>query len=262
MSPYRTIAVAAGMVVAWVGLAACATATTAPATTAPVLSPAEQLTAALVMLNAKGYDVSVKVGTSTTGKVSVNPSQQAAQEVFTDDGSSAGRPSTFSVVQISSSIWVKMDSGQGWSHFGLDPGKWLLLEQSKMTAPNSKQFFDLSGPDALGLTGMMTKTAGVKAIDATHLSGTVDLTAAIGVNRPDKESLKRAGDTAKAVPFTAVLDNQGRLAELTINGDGISTDLTKSFTFSNYGSPSAITKPPAADVVPASAASYRLFTTP
>jgi hypothetical protein len=261
MSQYRIIAVAAGMVFAGVGLTACATAT--PATTAaPALSSAEQLTAALGKLKGQGYDLSVKVGKSTTRKASVNPSQQAAQDVLTDEGSSEGQTSTISVVQVGSSIWVKMHSGQGRSPIGLDPNKWLLLDQSKMTAPNSKHFFDLSGPDAFDVTELMTSTAGVKATDATHLSGAVDLTAATGINHPDKETLKRAGDKAKAAPFTAVLDDQGRLAELTINGDGINSDLTEWFTYSNYGSPSAITTPPTADVIPASTASYLSFTTP
>jgi hypothetical protein len=259
MSKYRYIATAAGLIVAGLALAACTNATATPAATpTPTVSPADQLAAALGKLKGQGYDVAITAGSSTTGKASVDPSRQAAQDMVM--GEAGGQAFTVTIVQVGSSMWTKVDLGQTGSTLGLDPTKWLLIDQSKMTGPNSKHF-DLSGPDAFDVTGLMASTAGVKATDATHLTGTVDLTAATGINQPAKDALTQAGDKAKAVPFTAALDDQGRLTDLGINAAGINSNLSETFSYSNYGSPSAITAPPASDVIPAPVAFYTLFGT-
>ena len=92
--------------------------------------------------------------------------------------------------------------------------------------------------------------------DSTHLTGTVDLTAATGVSAPDAGDLQSSGDAAKTVPFAAALDGQGRLVKLSINADAFNPNLSQSYSFSNYGSPTTIQAPPAAQVSPAPATMY------
>ena len=86
----------------------------------------------------------------------------------------------------------------------------MLVDQTKLTGADSKPF-DLTGPDALDVAGLLTSVTNVTATDPTHLTGTVDLTAATGINSPDSDALTKAGAAAKATPFTVTLDDQGRL---------------------------------------------------
>src|SRR5262249_10349875 len=126
----------------------------------------------------------------------------------------------------------------------------------KLTGKQAKPF-DLSGSgDALDLAGFITKVANVKQTDATHLSGTIDLTAATGLSAPSADTLSKAGAPAKALPFTATLDHQGRITELKVTG---SSDLTAAFQLSNFGSPTPVQTPPASDVIEAPDSIYQFF---
>jgi hypothetical protein len=134
----------------------------------------------------------------------------------------------------------------------------MLVDQKKITAGLSKSF-DLDRADALDLTGLLSNVNSVTRTDATHLAGTVNLTAATGVSRPRPDTLATAGAAAAAVPFTITLDDQGRLTDLNITGTGPASDLTEEFGISSYGSPTQVTAPAAADVIDAPAVLYELL---
>jgi len=68
---------------------------------------------------------------------------------------------------------------------------------------------------------------------------------------PDSDALKNAGDKAKSIPFTATLDDQGRLTDLNVNGSSIDPALGIEITVSDYGSATGISKPDSSQVVEA-----------
>jgi hypothetical protein len=249
---------AVSIVVAGVGLTGCSTANPpAPAaTTTPALSPTEQLTAALGKLKGASYDVAVASGGGKgSGKVSVDSAKKRAAGQLTADV--GGQTLSQAATQIGPDLWVKFDLGASLNaRGGIDPKKWMHVDLSKLTSPTSKQF-DFDGPDVLDVAGLLVKVSGVTATDATHLAGTVDLTAATGIAAPSKDDLQTAGDKARSVPFTLSLDSQGRPAQLDIKSDV--EGLQQTFTYSNYGSPSPITPPAAADVIPATDVAYQIL---
>lgn len=65
-----------------------------------------------------------------------------------------------------------------------------------------------------------------------------------------------AGAAATHVPFTATLDDQGRLVELKITPAEANKDLAENITFTKYGPPTPIVAPAAAEVLPATSALY------
>ncbi len=223
--------------------------------TAGALAPSAALVAALGKLTGQGFDVKItqdSAGSSGTG--SIDPTNKSV--AIDEKGTIEGQSLEINIVDIGTNLWAKVNLGALSSQLGIDPAKWMLIDQTKITSTDATPL-DLTGPDALDLAGLFTSVTNVTATDATHLSGTIDLSAATGVNAPDSDALTKAGAAAKATPFTVTLDDQGRPTDIKITSTN--PDLSNEITFTNFGSPSAITAPAAADVVPAPASLYSVF---
>ena len=67
------------------------------------------------------------------------------------------------------------------------------------------------------------------------------------------------GDSAKAVPFEATLDGQGRLSTLDTTMKVNGTDVSSHTTFSDYGTKVTATRPAASEVGEAPESFYRIF---
>jgi hypothetical protein len=186
----------------------------------------------------------------------VDSSKKAA--TLAEHGNVGGQSVAISAIQIGDDIYAKLDLGGLNSQAGIDPSKWLKIDPAKLTTGTSKPF-DLSGPDAFGVTTLLTSISNVTQVDATHINGSVDLTKATGVDAPDASTLSAAGAGAKAAPFSATLDASGRLVDFKVNADSINKELSEEITFSDYGSPSAIKPPLPAQTIPAPAAVYQIF---
>jgi len=138
----------------------------------------------------------------------------------------------------------------------------MKVDESKITKKNNIPFDLSGGDDAINISGLMTSVSDVKypnPSDTKTITGTVDLTQSTGVGSPNPSDVQSAGPAAKTTPFTATLDDQGRLAELKINADGFDGNLTQDIRFVDYGAPAPITVPPASAVIPAPAAAYQFF---
>jgi hypothetical protein len=253
----RITAIGLGAVaVASLAVSACSSSasnsTGAPAS--PSVAPAVALTNAIAGLKNQGFNLKIDLS-GLSGNGSIDPSHSAGTVEV--KGSEQGVTADIAFTQIGSDMWAKVDLGALSSQIGLDPTKWMKLDGSKLTGDQSKPF-DLSGSgDAFDLADLVKSVSNVKQTDATHLSGTVDLTAATGLSAPGSDTLGKAGAAAKATPFTATLDDKGRLTELKVNG--ASSDLSADFQFSDFGSPDRVTPPPSSDVVPAPDAIYQFF---
>ncbi len=251
------IGIIAAATFAFAGCTATGTPSTTVTTTTPEISPAEALTAALGKLKGQSYDVNLTDrGGTLTAHGSVNGAENSAS--ISEQGTLEGQHISISATEVDTNLWVKLDFGPLNAQLSLDRSKWMLVDKSRITKASGTPF-DLAGPDAFGITGLLTSVSGVTRSDATHLAGTVDLTAATGVNKPAAGDLTKAGAAAKTVPFTVTLDDQGRLVDLKIKASGAAADLAGQLVITNYGSPGPITTPPAVDVIPAPPVLYEVL---
>lgn len=245
----RRFTVVSLLLTAGLGLAACGT--TATTTPTPV-SPADALTTALATLRNTGYDATLTIpAQGATVKTSVDYANKAVTQLVSVNGAQMT-----SFTEIGGDLWVKADFGPSAPNLNIDKAKWYKFDASKLR----QNPFDLSVGEQpqptrplawpLGIGAAFANVANVTYTDATHLAGVVDLTRATGSDTAGKSSTADA-----AVPFTASLDGQGRLTELRING----VNFNLSITFADYGSPTPIAAPAAADVLPASEALYEAF---
>lgn len=225
------------------------------------------LTTAIAAMRGLGYNITGTSGTtaaggsgSLTGTGSVDPSTKSAGVEF--KGTEGGTPVDVNLIQIDDTFFAKLDIKAVQSQLGVDPNTWLLVNEAKLNTPPNLPF-DVSGSsDALDLDGLFTSVSGVAypdPSDPTHITGTVDLTAATGVSAPDSQELNDAGAAAKTTPFTVTLDGQGRITNLKVDADAYDGDLTEDITFSDFGSPNPVTAPPANEVVPAPQSAYQFF---
>jgi hypothetical protein len=252
------IAVAALGVAVAVPSAASANAVRAP-------SASDALATAISSIKGLGYNVHGTSGSTASGGTgsatatgSVDPTAKAATVEF--KGSAQGTPIDIAFTEVDNTLYGRFDIGAAQSQLGTDPEQWYTIDQSKITNPHSVPF-DLSGEtDAFGVGGLMTSTNDVKypdPSDPTHITGTVDLTAAQGVNAPDPSTLGDAGQDASATPFSATIDSQGRLTDIKINADGFDGDLSEEIAYTDFGSPTPVTAP--ANSTPAPASAYAFF---
>jgi hypothetical protein len=233
-------------------LSACNDTKTTPianSSSAATVSPATALTNAIAQLQTTGYDVSLtQEGGQLNGNGSVDPGKSASMDA---KGTIQGQNVEIHGIQVGSNVYLKVDLGALGAQFGIDPSKWIKIDLSKVTKP----LFDMDSGDAFDVSKLMTAVSGVTATDAQHISGTVDLSKATGVNAPDSSELSSAGDAAKSVKFDATLDDKGRLIELKLTTS--SASLNQDIKISNYGSPTPVTAP--TDAVPAPAAIYQFL---
>jgi hypothetical protein len=259
----RSLGAALAALTALVGLAACtgsppaATPTPTPTPSPSGPSAAETLTLALAHVKGMNCDVTVsQPGQDSVATGSVNYDTQSA--TVTSKSRAGNAIISMQAVEIGPKFWTKIDFGSANGKLGLNPKKWYLVDQAKLTGANAK-LFDVANFDMLDIVGLMTSTSRITRKDATHLAGTVDLTRATGVSAPTQADLAAAGAGAASVPFTATIDEQGRLVDLLIQADTVNPDLTNEYAFSNIGTPGPVTAPAPADIATTPASVYTVF---
>jgi hypothetical protein len=206
------------------------------------VDPQVALTGAITKLAGTGFDLAMTNGTGLAANASVDPSTKALS--FHAKGAVSGINVDINAIEVGTDVFAKADLGPGNAQFGIDPTQWYQVDASKITSSGFVPLDLHGGADMLGLTGLLTSVSGLKATDATHITGTVDLTKATGVNIGSTDTTG-----LNAVPFTVTLDDQGRLVEINVAaGDG--KDATEDLKFTNYGTPTAITAPTGAVPLP------------
>jgi hypothetical protein len=237
------------------GLVACTKSAAPPAapvaTTTQQQSPPDTLKAALDKLTGASYDLTTTLvdrNSTTTVVASVAARTSAHVKV---DGDEAGTMIHVDSIFINDDAWFKVDFSSFNAHFGIDPTKWMKADLSKLghrTGPP-----DLTGADVMDTHELFTTVVSVTRADDTHLSGTVDLTAA-KADVSDPQTMAAAGPAAKAAPFTVTLDDQGRITDVHYTIPGTKSDFQAHY--SNYGSPSPIQPPDPTGVIPMPASVY------
>jgi hypothetical protein len=112
--------------------------------------------------------------------------------------------------------------------------------------------------DPANTAALLTTSTDVQPVDARSYRGTLDLTRAVGVTGIDKVSVDGWGAAAQNVPFTAGLDEAGRLSALTIQLPALAGQPAQplEILYSDYGTTVAAQKPAADQVTEAPEALY------
>jgi hypothetical protein len=107
--------------------------------------------------------------------------------------------------------------------------------------------------DPANTSQLLTSTTDVQQVDSRSYKGTLDLTKAAGVAGLDQASIKTWGDQAQDVPFTAGLDEQGRLSALTIQLPAVNGQQSQplEILYTDYGTKVDAKKPAAAEITEA-----------
>ncbi len=246
------------------GLAACNSDSAEPEAGAGATVPADpkEAVAASTKEIEKGNFTFTIAGDGLTGEGLVHkPSNSATMKVTFDDGS--GSTFAMDLIHIAPESWVKVDFGDlaaSVPALAKMKDKYQHLDQSKVKDSdlgiNLSEDLDPAGSGAL----IKAITEVEKTGEGTY-AGKIDGTAVSDADALDADLVKALGDQAKALPFTAKLDAEGRLSELVISvpaaGETKAHDIK--VTYANYGAAQAAQKPPADQVIEASEQTYEMF---
>ncbi|HWS37821.1 MAG TPA: hypothetical protein VN408_34450 [Actinoplanes sp.] len=113
--------------------------------------------------------------------------------------------------------------------------------------------------DPVNTANLLGSTTDVRSTGSREYAGTLDLTKAAGVAGIDKVTIDGYGADAQHVPFTAGLDEQGRLSVLTIQLPAVQGQQTAPIEalYTGYGEPVTVEQPPAAQIIEAPADVYQ-----
>lgn len=145
----------------------------------------------------------------------------------------------FKIVLLAENLYVKYGGIPGL------PKEWMRVDASKIKDGSTLDIMPEGDP--MGANNLIKGIVDVERDGDLGFKGTLDLTKS---PTADPESLKMFGDKVKAVPFTAKVDPQGRLVEMSVATEGVSPLLGEMrVSYDNFGKPVEITPPKASDVV-------------
>jgi hypothetical protein len=102
--------------------------------------------------------------------------------------------------------------------------------------------------DPVNTANLLSTATDVHATTGNSYAGTLDLTKAVGIAGLDQVTIEGFGSAAVDVPFTAGLDDQGRLSVLTIT---LPQGKPLEVVYSGYGTAVKVTRPAAAEITEA-----------
>jgi hypothetical protein len=107
--------------------------------------------------------------------------------------------------------------------------------------------------DPANTAKLLTSTTDVQQVDSRSYKGTLDLTEVAGVTGVDQVTVQGWGSAASKVPFTAGLDDQGRLSELTLQLPTVNGKASPPLDvlYTDYGAPVTADRPVASEVTEA-----------
>jgi hypothetical protein len=197
--------------------------------------------AALVAAAARLADDTARVRVSIAGQMSmtgvIDPrSQHASMRMDmgqVDDGTQA------EIRQLGPDVWVRLQGPIG-TMFGADD-QWLHVAAADL--PATSNFKIMTGDDPAGVRAVVDAATEVERTGANSFAGVLDLTR---TSKYTAQTLASLGSKASAVPFTAKIDQQGRLIQLTTKLSAIVSGAGSATTrFSDFGVAVEVQRPPA-----------------
>jgi hypothetical protein len=265
---HRRATAAAGvavLILAALTATACTGGRPAPAPSAsPTPSAHDALVASAQVLTRIPYDFSAADGTRVTVRGSVLPVEQRLRMDVVQRIDKVGTM-TMQILMAGPENYVRV-SVPGLTLPGTEKthGRWLHVDPARMGGV-SQGLGNVTGSGVFGdpfdVTTIVERATGVERVDATHFTGTADLTQVDSMVL-DADLVKRLGGAASAVPFEATLDMAGRLSSLTVDlpAAGGAAARTVSATFSAFDHATVPQPPAPKDVMEAPDAVYKIFT--
>ncbi|SNT13931.1 hypothetical protein SAMN05421812_103352 [Asanoa hainanensis] len=226
-----------------IGLAGCGTTAAPSVTSTPSAgttdaSPPSAATAELTAAAQKLNDDTVKVtleSSTVTSTGNLDPKADKATMTVR-----VGNSSNIDLRSIGQDAWLQATGVPG-----VEPGKWLHIDGARLAGTT---FDALPDGDAAGAGKFVERMADVTKSGDGSYQGTIDLTKVAGSG----VSVDVLGGKGNKVPFTATVDDSGRLTQLTLDLSSIDAQLGKmTTTYSDFGASVQVAEPPAADVVEA-----------
>jgi hypothetical protein len=217
-------------------------------------SARDALLTSIAPLTRTSYKYTLSSG-GLTGQGANDPTLKVATLALT--GQQQSNSLTINVIAIGTDLWMKLDFGAANNTLKISNDTWFHIDATRLGANPSLPVDPNGGANT---AAVLQNAVDVQRVDATHFSGTVDLTKGTVAGPVGQPDLDRLGAKAKAVPFTASVDDQGRLTALKLDLATIDASMPAiESTYSDYGTTVSATKPDAAHVAEAPDAVYQLF---
>lgn len=184
---------------------------------AATASPRDALLNALPDADTGSFHFTVKGGSQPMSGV-----LDAARRSYRVDTSqrepSLGFTLTMNFLVVEKQSWVKIifTGTEGLSGIPKLPKKWMLVEPTKIDDKESVplEYADETDPGEAG--AILRAIVDVEQSTPGHFTGTTDLTQQGDAEIVDAATLKALGAKAKAIPFEAEVDSQGRLTRAVV----------------------------------------------
>jgi hypothetical protein len=204
---------------------------------------AAALAAATAKLGTTSFKITMTSGTalSLTGLMDAPNGNGTGSLVLTGDGASI----TVDTLLVGQDLYVRVPGVT-------TAGKWTHIDVARL--PEGANIGLRPGQiDPANTARLLTSTTDLQQVDPRSFRGTLDLTEAVGVTGIDKVTVDGWGTAAHNVPFTAGLDDQGRLMELMIDLPAVTGKQAQPLEvlYSDYGTAVTAEKPAAGQVIEA-----------
>lgn len=215
-------------------------------TTITQLTPQERLAEAAQHINKETAKIKLESSALTADGL-MDPANKKMS--MTVKMSVVGQSMDMQMIVLDKDVYVKMAGLPGMGD------KWMHIDGSAVKSGSTLDELFPDG-DPGGVRRMLDGMVDVQPDGERGFKGTIDLTKSPTAN----ETIKAMGDKAK-VPFTARLDEQGRLVELTIDMTPVEPEAGKmTVSYSDFGVPVTIEKPAASEIIEAPAELAKSFT--
>jgi hypothetical protein len=141
------------------------------------------------------------------------------------------------VVKQQSWIKIRFTDTEGLTGLPKLPKKWMLIDPAKIKSDDVPVGYD-NETDPGDAGAVLRAIVEVEQTSAGHYAGTTDLTQQGEAEIVDAARLKALGEKAKAVPFEATVDDQGRLTSTVVKipAAGKTKASKYEITYTGYGS--------------------------
>ncbi|MFG1922760.1 hypothetical protein [Cryptosporangium sp. NPDC048952] len=247
--------------------AATASPSVAPPSSAPAKTPREKLTGSVPTYRTPSYSWSmvnegVRDGwTASKGVVDPPGKTFLLENVVRDAASGVSTIWHIRVVHPKTWVWIELDNPRNEDGFPEFPTKWGLLEQEQVEDSGPALGWDLWSKDPANVGLLFREIVDAKEAGPGVFTGTINIQKAKLAEVVDEKTLTALGAKAKAVPFRALLDPQGRILDLVLKvpGTAKTKPITHWIAYRDYGA-ATVTKPPtAAETAPTTDDVYELI---
>ncbi|MFF5174412.1 hypothetical protein ACFY3U_17475 [Micromonospora sp. NPDC000089] len=249
------------------GLTACKTDSATDDAAAAPTTPADPKTALLASTKeiSKGnFTFSMAGGPELNGGGKVHLPSKSAEVTLASEAKSADDLSMkMHLVYIGDDSWVLMDFGNmadSVPTLKAMKGKYQHLDRAKLKNGGELDF-DFTDVDPAGSDKLLRTATEIRQTGPGAYAGTLDVTKLTDSDVLDADDVKKMGAKASVVPFTATVDDQGRLSQIAV--DVPTAGDVKAYTmvvkYADYGAATPVQQPPAAKVVEASDQVYQMF---